>query len=109
MPNFYGRLLGHDWKLFDLVRSPDRKMLPAVLTRAEASRLFATVQEPRFRTIFRLIYACGLRIGEATTLEVTDIKREPSAALSPACGYTGNTKRIRRRWLRSKFVGLRPP
>jgi len=78
MRNFYGKLLGHDWKLFDLVRSPDRKALPAVLTRAEVSRLFATVEEPRFRTIFRLIYACGLRIREATTLEVTDIKHEPS-------------------------------
>jgi len=78
MRNFYGRLLGHDWKLFDLVRSPDRKTLPAVLTRAEVSRLFAAIEEPRFRTVLRLIYACGLRIREATTLEVTDIKREPS-------------------------------
>lgn len=76
--NFYGKLLGHDWKLFDLVRSPDRKTLPAVLTRAEVARLFAAITEPRFRTIVRLIYACGLRIREATTLEVTDIKREPS-------------------------------
>ena len=78
MRNFYGKLLGHPWKLFDLVRSPDRKTLPAVLTREEVARLFAAVTEPRFRTILRLIYACGLRIREATTLEVTDIKREPS-------------------------------
>ena len=77
MRNFYGKLLGHDWKLFDLVRSPDRKTLPEVLTRAEVARLFAAVTEPRFRTILRLIYACGLRIREATTLEVTDIKRDP--------------------------------
>lgn len=77
MRNFYGKLLGQPWKLFDLVRSPDRKTLPAVLTRAEVARLFAAVNEPRFRTILRLIYACGLRIREATTLEVTDIKRDP--------------------------------
>jgi len=73
---YYGRHLGRDWKLFDLVRSPSAQKLPVVLTRAEVARLFATVREPRFRTLFRLIYACGLRIGEAVTLEVRDL-REP--------------------------------
>ena len=77
MRNFYGHLLGHDWKLFDLVRSPDRKTLPAVLTRQEVARLFGAIKEQRFRTILRLIYVCGLRIREATTLQVSDIKAEP--------------------------------
>jgi len=77
MRGFYGKLLGQDWKLFDLVRCPDRRKLPVVLTRAEVARLFGVIHEPRFRMIVRLIYACGLRISEATTLEVGDIKREP--------------------------------
>jgi integrase/recombinase XerD len=77
MRNFYGHLLGHQWKLFDLVRSPDRKTLPAVLTRAEVARLFGAIKEPRFRTVLRLIYGCGLRVREATTLQVSDIKAEP--------------------------------
>lgn len=76
MRAFYGLHLGRDWKLFDLVRSPSAQKLPVVLTREEVARLFATVREPRFRTLFRLIYACGLRIGEAVTLEVRDL-REP--------------------------------
>lgn len=76
MRAYYGLHLGRDWKLFDLVRSPSAQKLPAVLTRAEVARLFATVREPRFRTLFRLIYACGLRIGEAVSLEVRDL-REP--------------------------------
>lgn len=76
MRAFYGLHLGLDWKLFDLVRSPSARKLPVVLTRAEVARLFAAVREPRFRTLFRLIYACGLRIGEAVTLEVRDL-REP--------------------------------
>ena len=76
MRAYYGLHLGRDWKLFDLVRSPSAQKLPAVLTRAEVARLFATVREPRFRTLFRLIYACGLRIGEAVNLEVRDL-REP--------------------------------
>ncbi|MBI2511208.1 MAG: site-specific integrase [Opitutae bacterium] len=76
MRAFYGLHLGRDWKLFDLVRSPSAQKLPVVLTREEVARLFATVHVPRFRTLFRLIYACGLRIGEAVNLEVRDL-REP--------------------------------
>ncbi len=76
MRAYYGLHLGRDWKLFDLVRSPSAQKLPTVLTRAEVARLFAVVRAPRFRTLFRLIYACGLRIGEAVNLEVRDL-REP--------------------------------
>lgn len=76
MRAYYGLLLARDWKLFDLVRSPDAKKLPAVLTREEIARLFAEVREPRFQMVFRLIYACGLRISEAINLEVTDIKKD---------------------------------
>ena len=74
---YYGIHLGRDWQLFDLVRSPSAQTLPTVLTCAEVQRLFSVVREPRFRTLFRLIYACGLRIGEAVNLEVRDL-REPS-------------------------------
>ncbi len=74
--NYYGRLIGHDWKLFDLIRSPSAQTLPAVLTRAEVARLFAAVRLPRFQMVLRLIYACGLRISEAVNLEITDIKKD---------------------------------
>lgn len=74
MRAYYGRHLGRDWQLFDLVRSPSAQKLPTVLTRTEVARLFASVREPRFRTLFRLIYACGLRIGEAVTLQVQDLR-----------------------------------
>jgi integrase/recombinase XerD len=73
---FFHHVVGRDWALFDLVRSPDRQKLPAVLTRAEVQRLLGAVQEPRFRMILRLIYGCGLRIGEAVKLEVRDIQRD---------------------------------
>jgi site-specific recombinase XerD len=76
MRAYYGLHLGHDWKLFDLVRSPDALKLPAVLTREEVARLFAAVRELRFQMVLRLIYACGLRISEAVNLQVTDIRRD---------------------------------
>lgn len=71
---FYNLQLGHDWKLFSLVRSPSAQTLPQVLSRAEVARLFAVLREERFRVVLRFIYACGLRIGEAVNVEVGDLR-----------------------------------
>jgi integrase/recombinase XerD len=70
---FYHCVVGRDWRLFSIVRSPDRQRLPAVLSREEVRRLLGVIKEERFRTILQLIYACGLRVGEAVSLAVTDI------------------------------------
>ena len=37
---YYGHVLGRDWKLFDLVRTPTVQHLPQVLSREEVGRLF---------------------------------------------------------------------
>lgn len=74
MRAYYGLHLGREWKLFDLVRSPDRQTLPQVLTRAEVARLFGVIREERFLVVLRFIYACGLRIGEAVNVEVGDLR-----------------------------------
>ena len=41
--------LGRDWKLFAIVRCPDRKKLPIMLSGREVRRLLVVVHEPRFR------------------------------------------------------------
>jgi len=74
MRAFFGLHLGRDWKLFDLVRAPSERKLPTVLSRAEVARLFSVVREPRFRTLLRLAYACGLRLGDACRVQVGDIR-----------------------------------
>jgi integrase/recombinase XerD len=71
---FYNTHLGHEWALFSLIRCPDNKNLPEVLTREELHRLLSCVRLPRFRVLFGLLYACGLRLNEGLTLEVTDIR-----------------------------------
>jgi site-specific recombinase XerD len=81
MRAFYGLLLGHDWRLFDVVRCSDASKLPIVLTREQVARLLAAIREPRFYMILSLIYACGLRISEALTLEVSDIHSHGRARL----------------------------
>ena len=71
---FYNAMLTRNWRLFDLVRSPDRQKLPMVLTREQVAKLLGQLTEPRFRTLLTLIYGCGLRVGEAVKLEVRDIQ-----------------------------------
>jgi site-specific recombinase XerD len=50
--------------------------LPMVLSRVEVSFLLANCTDLRSKTIFHLIYSCGLRISEAINLSVSDIDFE---------------------------------
>jgi integrase/recombinase XerD len=70
---FYNEVLGRNWRLFALVRSPDQQRLPVVLSREEVRRVLGVLKEERFRVVLQLIYSCGLRVGEAVKLEVRDI------------------------------------
>jgi len=71
---FYNGMLERKWRVFETVRSPDRQKLPLVLTREQVAKLLGTLTQPRFRVLLTLIYACGLRVGEALKLEVRDIQ-----------------------------------
>jgi site-specific recombinase XerD len=54
---------------------PRQKRLPEWLTEDQVRRLLGGVRNPVHRTCLALMYACGLRISEAVTLEVTAIGR----------------------------------
>ncbi len=54
---------------------PRQKRLPEWLTEEQARRLLGGVRNPVHRTCLALMYACGLRISEALTLEVTAVDR----------------------------------
>jgi len=58
---FYNDFLQRNWSLFSLVRVPQPKTLPEVLSREEVARLLGSVREPRYRMLFDLIYGCGFR------------------------------------------------
>ena len=55
------------------IRLPRQKRLPRALAHAEVRRLFGCITNPIHRTCFAAMYACGLRIGEAATLEIGTI------------------------------------
>jgi integrase/recombinase XerD len=61
------------WTVFQEIRIAEPQVLPIVLSRTEVQSLLKSVIEPRFRTVLSLIYHCGLRVGEAVTIEVRDI------------------------------------
>ena len=61
------------WTVFQEVRIAEPEVLPLVLARAEVAALLGALTEPRFRTVLRLMYHCGLRVGEAVGIEVRDI------------------------------------
>lgn len=51
------------------------KKLPVILSREEVARVFQTVENLKHRTMLMTIYATGLRISEALSLELPDIDR----------------------------------
>ena len=55
-------------------RQPQR--LPEILSTEEVWRLLASTVRPKHRLVFETIYACGLRVSEATQLKVRDIDRD---------------------------------
>jgi integrase/recombinase XerD len=61
------------WTVFEELRIAEPEVLPMVLSRQEVQQVLAAVREPRFRTCLRLMYHCGLRVGETVRIEVQDI------------------------------------
>lgn len=62
-----------DWTVFEDLRIARPETLPLVLTREEVALVLGTLHERRFKVCLRLIYHCGLRVGEAVSLNPRDI------------------------------------
>jgi integrase/recombinase XerD len=61
------------WTVFDEVRIAEPHVLPRVLSDDQAWKLLDAVREARFSACLRLMYHCGLRVGEAVRLRVRDV------------------------------------
>jgi integrase len=83
------------WTVFKEVRIAEPQVLPLVLSRAEVQSLLAALREPRFRTCLRLMYHCGLRVGEAVRLQIQDIHgRENPPRLHIRNGKGGKDRHV---------------
>jgi site-specific recombinase XerD len=71
---FFRDHLGHaEWKVFSELVIRRGQPLPIVLSREDVRRVLGALREERFRVCLRLIYQCGLRVGEAVKIKVRDI------------------------------------
>jgi integrase len=61
------------WRVFSQIRTKDHDFLPAVLTRQQVHNLLGSIRLRRYRTPIKLIYCCGLRLGECLSLTIHDI------------------------------------
>src|SRR5207249_7150504 len=86
--------------VFKEVPIAEAQVLPIVLGRVEVQTLLGAGREPRFRTALRLIYHCGLRVGEAVRIQIQDIRgRESPPRLHIRNGKGG----------KDRFVPIAPP
>jgi len=72
---FYERTLKRDWALTGVPVPKREKKLPVVLSRKEVRAILSHLLVLRHRACLCLIYACGLRLGEACRVKMTDIDR----------------------------------
>jgi site-specific recombinase XerD len=49
------------------------KKLPIILSKEEVIKIYQSISNIKHKTIFITIYACGLRVSEASLLKITDI------------------------------------
>jgi len=75
--------VGRGWKLWQELTVRRSFRLPSVLTRAQTVQLLAAVRQDRFRTLLGLIYATGLRLGEACRVAPCDLRVRPGALRVP--------------------------
>lgn len=73
---FYKHILKQDWQWVDIVKPPQSKHLPDVLTLKELERLINGTRERRYQTFILVCFSMGLRLGEALHIKVSDIDSE---------------------------------
>jgi site-specific recombinase XerD len=72
----YHVTLGRDAMDFVVPQARQPQRLPEILSSEEVSRLLGAVTHEKHRLVFETIYACGLRVSEATQLKMRDIDRD---------------------------------
>ena len=70
---FFEQILGKTWEERTIPRAKQRRKLPVVLSAAEIESLFDATRRLKYRALFMAIYSGGLRVREATHLQLEDI------------------------------------
>ena len=73
---FWRHVLKKDWQWIDIVKPPQVKTIPDILTVSEIERLIAATRKLRYRVFLLTVYSMGLRLEEALSIQVSDIDAE---------------------------------
>jgi len=69
----FEKTLNKKFDVLNIVRSPRENKLPVVLSREEVKAVLKNIRVLRHRASLTLIYSCGLRLHEATSLRVEQV------------------------------------
>jgi len=70
---FWQHVLKRDWRWVEIIKAPQIRTLPDILTVAEIEQLIGATRHLRYRVFLLATYSMGLRLGEALALQVGDI------------------------------------
>ena len=70
---FYTLTLKRKWTSLKFIRPEKEKKLPVILSSDEVRAILNQVHFPHHRACLKVIYSLGLRIGEGTSLKISDI------------------------------------
>lgn len=70
---FYKHIIHKEWVWIDIVKPPQKKTLPDILTVKDVERVINGARELRYHTFIHTAYSMGLRLGETLNLTVGDI------------------------------------
>ena len=73
---FWRYVLKLDWRWLEIIKPPQVKSLPDILTVTEIEQLIGATRHLRYRVFLLATYSMGLRLGEALALQVGDIDGE---------------------------------
>ncbi len=79
---FYKHVLKQEWNWLDIVKPPQSKTLPDVLTLTEIQRLLNGTRERRYQTFILVCFSMGLRLAEACRSRCVTLMPSRSAACS---------------------------
>ncbi len=73
---FYKHVLGKQWQWIDIIKPPQIRSLPDILTQKEVALIINNIREIRYQVYILTCYSMGLRLGEALNLKIGDIDSE---------------------------------
>lgn len=73
---FFKYVLERQWIWVDIVKPPQTRVLPDILSVKEVERVINGTRELRYQTFLLTAYSMGLRLGEVLNLQIGDIDSE---------------------------------